>query len=68
MDRTAVATMQTPWDCRWARLGYRLPGLPEAQQLEGLWVCVRREGVRRTVTDKECAECGFWEATEERES
>ena len=58
---TNIATLQTIWDCHWSRLGRRVLGADEPQQLETLWVCVRR-GQRRCVTEQECEECGFWEA------
>ena len=41
MTHTAAAILQTPWDCRWSRLDYRLSGVDEEQQPEALWVCVR---------------------------
>lgn len=58
---TSMATLQTIWDCRWSRLGRPLHGVEERQQPETLWVCVRRPGQRRRVTEQECEECGFWE-------
>src|SRR5262245_18600735 len=64
MARTQVAVVQTPWDCRWSQPGHRLTGVDEDHQPEGRWVCTRstRAGVRRTVTDDECATCAHWEA------
>ena len=56
-----IATLQTIWDCRWSRQGRRLPGVDERRQPEPLWVCVRRPGIRRGVSEEECEECGFWE-------
>jgi hypothetical protein len=64
MTRTAVATQQTIWDCRWSRPGYRLFGVGEHLQPEKLWVCVR-QGSRRGVTDEECECCVFWESASE---
>jgi hypothetical protein len=61
MARTAIATLQTIWDCRWSRPGYRLFGVGEYLQPEKLWVCVR-QGQRRGVTDEECESCAFWES------
>jgi hypothetical protein len=58
---TSIATLQTIWDCRWSRLGRRLHGVEERQRPETLWVCARRPGQRRCVTEQECEECGFWE-------
>ena len=60
MAKTAVATMQTAWDCRWSRPGYRIAGVEEHLQPEKLWVCVR-EGERRGVTEEECEACEHWE-------
>ena len=50
MARTAVATQQTVWDCRFSRPGFRLFGVAEVQQPEKLWVCTRN-GRRVGVTD-----------------
>jgi hypothetical protein len=61
MPRTAVASLQTIWDCRWSLPGYRLSGVDEHQQPEKLWVCVRT-GRRRGVTAEECEYCPHWEA------
>jgi hypothetical protein len=60
MARTAVATLQTIWDCRWSRPGHRLNGVAESPQPEHTWVCVR-EGQRRNVCEDECAGCPHWE-------
>jgi hypothetical protein len=61
MARTAVAPLQTIWDCKWSVPGYRLRGVKESLQPEKLWVCVR-SGQRRGVTDEDCERCPFWEA------
>ena len=60
MARTAIATLQTAWDCRWSRPGHRLNGVAEEKQPETTWVCVHN-GVRRDLRDDECAECAHWE-------
>jgi hypothetical protein len=60
MAKIAIATLQPVWDCRWSRPGYRLTGVPEAQQPESRWVC-RREGTRRLLSDDECLTCEYWE-------
>ncbi len=63
---TTASVLQTPWDCRWSRLGYRLTGVFEERQPESLWVCVRPDssGNRRSITDAECATCPHWEAAD----
>ena len=61
MYRTSVATLQTIWDCRWSRPGYRLFGVEDQLQPEKLWVCLRTGG-RRGVTEEECADCPHWES------
>ena len=60
MARTATMTLQTIWDCRWSRPGYRLMGVEDHLQPEKLWVCVRR-GERLGVTEEECQICPHWE-------
>jgi hypothetical protein len=60
MATTAVASLQTIWDCRWSRPGYRILGLEDDLQPETLWVCVR-QGERRSVTEEGCAACVHWE-------
>jgi hypothetical protein len=67
MARTAVATLQTVWDCRWSRPGYRLSCVKEALQPESVWVCVRT-GRRQAVTDAQCEECPHWELDDRREN
>jgi hypothetical protein len=62
---TAIATMQTAWDCRWSRPGYRLTGVRETDQPETLWVCVRTEG-RRPVWETDCEGCPHWELDDTR--
>jgi hypothetical protein len=60
MQHTSVAALQTVWDCRWSRPGYRLSGVEETRQPESVWVCVRT-GRRRPVTNEECETCPHWE-------
>ena len=67
MAGTAVTTLQTIWDCRWSRPGYRIPGVQDHFQPESLWVCVRR-GERRGITEEECAVCVHWEERPARNS
>ena len=61
MSTTRIATLQTIWDCRFSRPGYRLIGVEDLLQPEKLWVC-DRTGVRRGVTEEECEDCPHWES------
>jgi hypothetical protein len=61
MSSTAIATLQTAWDCRWSRPGHRVTGIEDRLQPETLWVCVR-DGDRRCISTEECEECPHWEA------
>lgn len=63
---TGLNVAQTPANCRWSRLGYRLSFVGESDQPETPWVCVREPGTRRALTDSECAYCEFWEPTDAR--
>jgi hypothetical protein len=65
MSRTATATLQTIWDCRWSRPGYRVAGVEDHLQPEKRWVCVRGSD-RRGVTEEECENCPHWEMREMR--
>lgn len=65
MAITAAASLQTIWDCRWSRPGYRLFGVEDHLQPEKLWVCIR-DGERRGVTADECEHCPQWQALPER--
>ena len=67
MAKTAIATLQTIWDCRWSRPGFRLSGVKESLQPETTWVCIRT-GPRRCVTDAQCEHCAFWELEAHREN
>jgi hypothetical protein len=60
MATTAVATLQTPWDCRWSRPGYRLTGVNDWDQPEPAWVCVRT-GHRKPISGGDCDGCPHWE-------
>ena len=60
MATTAVATLQTVWDCRWSRAGYRVAGVPEQFQPETRWICTRT-GERRNIDTAECEACPHWE-------
>jgi hypothetical protein len=60
MSRTAIATLQTPWDCRWSRFG-RTRSTGSNTGAEGLWVCVYGDGARRPIRDSDCETCPNWE-------
>lgn len=61
MATTAVATLQTAWDCRWSRPGHRLTGVPDRLQPETVWMCVRT-GTRIPVEASRCETCSDWQA------
>ena len=60
MSRIAIATLQTPWDCKWSRFGRMHSARPDAR-VEGLWVCVHGDGVRRPIDASTCETCPYWE-------
>jgi hypothetical protein len=60
MAKTSVATLQTAWDCKWSRPGYRPHGADERHQPESLWVCVRTD-TRTPIGEAECETCPLWE-------
>jgi hypothetical protein len=63
MVRTAIATLQTAWDCRWSRPGFQLEKTVGITRLEGTWVCTR-EGARQLIDPHDCETCPFWEKHE----
>lgn len=65
MAATVVATLQTAWDCRWSRPGYRVVGVPEQFQPETRWICTRT-GERRCIETSQCEECPHWEQERDR--
>jgi hypothetical protein len=67
MAKTAIATHQTAWECKWSRPGFRLAGLEETLQPEPVWVCVRT-GQRRPISDAKCENCPYWEKDDFREN
>lgn len=67
MARTAIATQQTVWDCRFSRPGFRLFSVVEVLQPEPLWVCTRN-GRHAGVTDEQCERCPHWEMDDSREN
>lgn len=58
---TITRTPQTIWDCRWSRLRRPRSGVEARVLTDPGWVCVRHPGQRRSVTDPECEECGYWD-------
>ena len=62
-----AAPVQTIWDCRWSRPGYRVFGVHDRLQPEKVWVCVRR-AERRAVSGEECEHCPYWEDLPARRS
>jgi hypothetical protein len=64
MARTAVATLQVVWDCRWSQPGHRLTNVLDAEQPESRWVCTR-DGHRRSIDEHECEGCAHWELTDD---
>jgi hypothetical protein len=66
MATTAIATLQTAWDCKWSRTGYRLSGVADSAQPESVWVCVRADH-RRNLVESDCETCPQWERDAEVE-
>ena len=67
MAKTAIATKQTAWECKWSRPGFRLAGINESTQPETLWVCVRT-GERRRLSETTCDQCPYWQVDEFRKN
>ena len=67
MAMTVTATLQTAWDCKWSRPGYRLTGTSEWHQPETLWVCVRT-GPRLRLFESMCETCRYWEPDVSKQS
>ena len=63
MSTVAVASLQTAWDCKWSRPGYRLSGVEERLQPESLWVCART-AARVPIKESDCETCPYWEQCE----
>jgi hypothetical protein len=71
MPEAATEDVQHPWNCQWARLARQFGGIPELEQPNTEWVCVRPRRGRLTVncapphvTEEECAGCECWEAAD----
>jgi len=60
MSSIAIATLQTPWDCKWSRFG-RMRSTGPNTVAEGLWVCVYDSAVRRPIHESDCQTCPHWE-------
>ena len=60
MSKIAIATLQTPWDCKWSRFG-RMRSTGPNTVAEGLWVCVYGNAARRPIHASECETCPYWE-------
>jgi hypothetical protein len=67
MAKIATATVQSQWECKWSRPGFRLDGIDEAQQPESVWVCVRT-GERRKLSEHTCDNCPYWQQDEFRKN
>ncbi len=52
---------RTSANCRWTQQEHPTPGTPGWPQPDPLLVCTREPGLRRLVSDRECASCDFWE-------
>lgn len=59
MTTTAIAVLQTPWDCKWSQFG-QMHRTAATAPAEGLWVCAY-EGTPRAITTAECESCSHWE-------
>jgi hypothetical protein len=66
MARTAIATLQTIWDCKWSRPGFQVPGVAAPREPASLWCCVR-DGRRKDVSEEQCEKCPHWERDESPE-
>jgi hypothetical protein len=56
----ALATEQSVWNCRWSRPGHRLSRVPDRDQPEAPWVCVRTS-TRHDIAEQGCERCPYWE-------
>ena len=63
--KTAIAVLQTVWDCRWSQPGLRFWGTAERDQPEPDWVCIRT-GERRAVSNEQCEHCPHWQRDDTR--
>lgn len=65
MTTTAIAVLQTPWDCKWSRFG-QMHSASSAATPEGLWVCAYQGA--RPVEASECESCPHWEYAPPRDA
>ena len=57
----SLPVARTAANCRWTQRDYQTTGAPAWPEPGLLLVCTREPGLRRLVTDQECAVCAFWE-------
>jgi hypothetical protein len=61
MPHTAIAVLQTPWDCKWTRFTYRRSRTPDDPVDPYLWLCVREPDAPRRVDERDCEDCPHWQ-------
>ena len=66
MTRIAIATLQSGWDCRWARAD-NTPSESDSPTAASRLIC-NREGTDRHVEPLACETCPFWELSPGRTS
>jgi hypothetical protein len=60
MARTAIATLQTAWDCRWSRPAFHVERPAGIKHLEETWVCTR-DGQPHAIDPHDCETCPLFE-------
>lgn len=60
MATTAVATLQTIWDCRWGQPAFLRPDTARGDRYGSRWVCERTGGAV-PVAEGDCESCPYWE-------
>ena len=60
MNTTAIATRQSPWDCKFSGAGYGAQGVTARRRPETLWVCLRR-ATPVPIVESDCETCPDWE-------
>jgi hypothetical protein len=62
MAQTAIAVIQTPWDCRWTRIAWkRTTACVDEPPDCYAWLCIREPGAPRRVDERDCEDCPYWE-------